>query len=573
MEYSFYKKIAKTFNTNKSRSIVLWGNIYDFFQHDKGYSNLVDYLKAKTNVKGIYQLVYELNGPIRMNKETRERIKALWEASYIGQSCKESLEDKLMSAVGRPAVALELLRQISMASRSVKGKTDHLLIIIESADMMIPAGGNFSSLNAEDRRCVCIAKDWFSESDFTTGKDSVILLCESISEINSSVSNLPQMAHVEVPSPSLEDRMAYIHHCTDNKSKSMNDETALLASKTAGLTLQSVRQILCDEYNDDIIHHEVERFIKSQVGEGVVEFKKPSHTLKDILGNSRLKNFLKTEVIPRFRSTGPDSLSGAAVGGPIGSGKSFIFEAVANEIGCPVIVLKNLRSQYFGQTDVIFERLRRVIESLGKVLIFVDEADTQFGRVSKNAHETEKRLTGKIQAMMSDPKLKNKVIWLLMTARIHLLSPDIRRPGRVGSMIIPVLDPTDPSDKLEFASWCISGLDIEDLPHFKEFKKSDRLRIKAEHLVKIVEDYSAADWANLKSILAAKKPTKLEDITKITKDIISPNIKQERRYQTLQALVNCTNKNLVPSKFADNLSNSRPRWIEEIRALEALGYN
>ncbi len=27
--------------------------------------------------------------------------------------------------------------------------------------------------------------------------------------------------------------------------------------------------------------------------------------------------------------------------------------------------------------------------------------------------------------MMSDPKLRGKVIWLLMTARIHLLSPDI----------------------------------------------------------------------------------------------------------------------------------------------------
>ncbi len=39
----------------------------------------------------------------------------------------------------------------------------------------------------------------------------------------------------------------------------------------------------------------------------------------------------------------------------------------------PVLVLKNIRSQWFGQTDVIFERLRRVLEALEKVVIFVDE--------------------------------------------------------------------------------------------------------------------------------------------------------------------------------------------------------
>ena len=70
-----------------------------------------------------------------------------------------------------------------------------------------------------------------------------------------------------------------------------------------------------------------------------------------------------------------------------------------------------------------------------------EQADTQFGGVGADIHPTERRLTGRIQAMMSDPALRGRVIWLLMTARIHLLSPDIRRPGRVGDLIIPVLDP------------------------------------------------------------------------------------------------------------------------------------
>ena len=39
--------------------------------------------------------------------------------------------------------------------------------------------------------------------------------------------------------------------------------------------------------------------------------------------------------------------------------KTFVFEAVASELDLPVLVLKNIRSQWFGQTDVIFERVLR----------------------------------------------------------------------------------------------------------------------------------------------------------------------------------------------------------------------
>ena len=111
----------------------------------------------------------------------------------------------------------------------------------------------------------------------------------------------------------------------------------------------------------------VEEFIQSQVGEDVVEFKKPSHTLEHVVGASNLKAFLKRELIPRFMADPDKALPGAAVSGPIGGGKTFIFEAMAGELGVPVLVLKSIRSQWYGQTDVIFERLRRVLEALDKL--------------------------------------------------------------------------------------------------------------------------------------------------------------------------------------------------------------
>jgi SpoVK/Ycf46/Vps4 family AAA+-type ATPase len=275
------------------------------------------------------------------------------------------------------------------------------------------------------------------------------------------------------------------------------------------------------------------------------------------MGFRKLKEFLKEYFIPRLRLPDDRALPGAAVAGPIGGGKTFIFEAVAAELDMPVMVLKNIRSQWFGQTDVIFERLRRVLEALEKVVIFVDEADTQFGGVGEGAHETERRLTGKIQAMMSDPRLRGRVIWLLMTARIHLLSPDIRRPGRVGDLIIPILDP-DGEDRREFIDWMIKPTGLST-PELVEWLDKEGLE----------KDFSSAAYAALRSQLKASPPKDKAALEFVIKDFITPAIGPTRRYQTLQALVNCTRRSLLPDpKVTDQ---ERAQWEQEIRQLEIQG--
>ena len=303
--------------------------------------------------------------------------------------------------------------------------------------------------------------------------------------------------------------------------------------------------------------HKVSDFIQSQLGEDVVEFKKPNHSLEDVIGNRKLLNFLREKLIPRLKSTGDDAIVGAAVGGPIGCGKTFIFEGLAGDLDMPVIVLKNIRSQWFGQTDVIFERLRRLLMALDKAMIFVDEADTQFGGIDKNAHATERRLTGKIQAMMSDPQLKGRVAWLLMTARIHNLSPDLRREGRVGDLIIPVLDP-EGKDREAFIRWSVSGV-------YKKKISADVIN----QLKIITAEYSAASYASLRSDLQAEgNELSLDQVIQVAEDRILPNVGIIRRYQTLQALINCTRKSLLPQSYSPQL---RVEWETEIQHLERSG--
>ncbi len=656
----FFSRLAQIVNAGLARSIILAGEVHDLFFSPTAepdgratgnggagggggaYVPLVTYLCDRCALPGLIVLVYEINGPIRVLDAAApasststdhalarwDKIKSAWLhwklATHPDQLILQTLTDRRAAAererveaefdrnvtdvIGQPTFAFEFLRQLTQCSRSTdpagrRYLAEHLLIVVEAADMLLPAGnGDIAALPHPDRHRIAIAQDWFADPGFAAGPDSVVLLAESASLVHPRIARLPSMLTVTVDPPDVHDRLSYIRRFVRGdghpappadrhppelpesaepddapptpqpRVRLWADEPAL-ARASAGLSLHALRQLLLAAAHretpvapDDVSAH-VEDFLRRQLGEDVIEFKRPTHRLADVVGATALKAFCRDELIPRFRSTGDDALPGAAVAGPIGGGKTFIFEAVAAELDLPVLVLKNIRSQWFGQTDVVFERLRRVLASLEKVLIFVDEADTQFGGVGPDAHETERRLTGKVQQMMSDPALRGRVIWLLMTARIHRLSPDIRRPGRVGDLIIPVLDPPPNSDdRRDFLRWTLKpalGNDLTD-EQLQRFDAS-------------ISATSAAAFAALRSRLKAavalhgheQQPLTPEHVERIAHDQLLPAIADVRRYQTLQALLNCTRRSLLPDPDTDDAT--RTRWLNELQTLEARG--
>ncbi|MFO0914568.1 MAG: ATP-binding protein [Pirellulales bacterium] len=579
--YSFYTRLAEILNSGQSRSVLVCGNVYDLYFDGKEYMPLISFLAEKMQTDSVIRIVYEQNGPLRV-LDHPDKLKNCWIAWKSGldpdtlllkglQGKGPSEFDRLSAeydgllrdAIGNPTLALEVLRQLTICSRTHLSLD--LLILIEAADMMIAAGnGDVASLNDKQLHRISIVQDWFNDPQFMNGGDAVVLIAESRSLIHPRVARLPQVMSVEAMSPDTEQRLAYIGHYTEKAQVAPKfwSTPEDLAAFSAGLSIHAIKQLLTQaSYTrqplqpDDLVD-KVQEFIQAQLGEDVVEFKKPSHTLKDVIGFTKLKNFLRDELLPRFRGPRDKAISGAAVAGPIGGGKTFIFEAFATELDMPVLVLKSIRSQWYGQTDVIFERLRRVLQALERVVIFVDEADTQFGGVDSNTHETERRLTGKIQAMMSDPVLRGRVFWLLMTARIHLLSPDIRRPGRVGDLIIPVLDP-EGDDRKEFTTWVLKA--VIPAPTDEQIQK----------MLELTEGYSAAAYSSLRSNLKARESKTMEEVESVVYDLLPPDIGDARRYQTLQALLNCTRRSLLPDPQITE--SDRTKWQAELRELELRG--
>ena len=161
------------------------------------------------------------------------------------------------------------------------------------------------------------------------------------------MARLPQVLSVDVPAPNTEVRQHFLEWHSDQRASgtipvpedtaegdygagdevgagepsSESSRSRDLAEATAGLSVHAVRQLtLASAYHqrpisrEDVIR-QVEQFIQAQLGEDVVEFKKPAHTLKDVVGATSLKKFLHNYMLPRLKLPGDRALPGAAVGG------------------------------------------------------------------------------------------------------------------------------------------------------------------------------------------------------------------------------------------------------------------
>ena len=93
-----------------------------------------------------------------------------------------------------------------------------------------------------------------------------------------------------------------------------------------------------------------------------------------------------------------------------------------------------------------------------------------------------------------------------------------------------------------------------------------------DKIKELTKGYSAASFAALRSLIKAKKCRLLEEVELVAEDIIPSDIESERRYQTLQALMNCTRKSLLTPTCGtsgkemsrEDLMNQRQLWKDEL---------
>ena len=572
---SFLKKMNLSYGARAGNIFLLHGNVHDlFFALDERWVPLVSLLVQECAAPDRMLLHLDLSSGLTiLHPDSHTAFNFLSELFKRQKDVFEKLyKESATSVFAMLTLAKDITARIQQSSYDRK-----LVFIMSEINTVAPAQSE-AHLSENDRRCIQFLQKWCTSEDFFNSRHALIMISESVEAVNAAIKNLPHITPIKIPRPDAALRKVFLVHYTEDMLKSgVAASTDELTEATAGLTLYDIRQFLRTaafrtdtEKGDppaltrDAAHERAREILEQSIG-GYVEFVESDYGFQRIVGQKRLVAHLK-RLAALFRSGNTAAIPhGILVPGPNGSGKSFIMKAFAKETGWHVVRLKNLRSMWYGETERIWEIIEEIIEAIGRVIIMVDEGDTELGGRGREVHEVDKRLFGKILRMMEDKRNKGRVCWILITARPDKLESDIKRSGRAGRHY-PVFAPETPEEREAFVDHVL-------LEHFS-------LAIEGEQkkeVLELTESYYPADFDLLIEQLEEAKTS--AGMEKLNPEILLEEVRVfhpadpvvQRKLQILVALMECTDERLIPdTDICKQLFWDREELMRQIMRLKQL---
>jgi SpoVK/Ycf46/Vps4 family AAA+-type ATPase len=248
--------------------------------------------------------------------------------------------------------------------------------------------------------------------------------------------------------------------------------------------------------------------------------------------------------------------------GRIGTGKTYLVECWAGEVGIPVVELKNFRERWVGATEGNLERVFTILRALGQVVVFVDEADQMTGK--RDSGTGDSGLSGRVYGMlareMSDTDNRGKIIWVFATSRPDLLEVDLKRQGRL-DVHIPLFPPGDAESRKElFAAMARKvGLDVpaDELPAPPDSdqvggNEMEGILVRALRLHETQPD-------------GEPRRTLPEIIRGVLEDFRPSAYVERLEFMDLLAIKECTDSKFLPERFRGLSLAEVNRRIEELR--------
>ena len=181
--------------------------------------------------------------------------------------------------------------------------------------------------------------------------------------------------------------------------------------------------------------------------QGLLEFIESKNTFEHLAGHEPIKEWLREDTLLLRKGALHALPMGYLIAGRIGTGKTFLVQCWAGELGIPCVVFKNFRDRWVGATESNLEKIFSVLRAIGQVVVFVDEADQAAGK--REGGDGDSGLSGRVYAMlakeMSDTRNRGRIIWIFATSRPDLLEVDLKRQGRL-DVHIPMFPPETPAE-------------------------------------------------------------------------------------------------------------------------------
>ncbi|MCY4158371.1 MAG: AAA family ATPase [Bacteroidetes bacterium] len=452
--------------------------------------------------------------------------------------------------------------------RLASGK--RIACIIDYAETIIPMA-EASMYSAEDRSAIVNLQRWAHDPLFLQHDFTICLITENLSDLNQQHVQSPWTSEIYIPLPEKDDRFAFAQWSTRDSSTLFNEHSDLtleeFSQNTPGLGYTQLRTILADTLENKThlsFKHlsELKKALIEEAAFGMLEFVESKNGLDDVAGHSEAKLHLRQAASALRQGIHEVMPMGYLVSGPVGTGKTFLITCFANDIGIPMVRLKNFRSQWQGQTEGNLERILNLLEAMPPVAVMIDEADAALGnRDAEGDSGVSKRVFGQIASFMSKPEHRGQIIFFLITARPDLMPVDLKRQGRAEEHLA-LFYPSTPKDRLELLRVMMRRTKI-DLP--EESIPTALLNGKTI--------YSGADMEAL--LTRAKfRATAINDtsnrvtpeiLSSVVEDFIPPANSEEKELQTLVAVLESTSRESLPEIYR---SMDRAEIIQRVNVLK-----
>ena len=355
-----------------------------------------------------------------------------------------------------PGAAMELidrylLRTLNLQSLSGReAGARKIAVVIDFAEFAVPRGDAIQLGGAFSANVVKVL-GWANDPAILQSNIVTVLLTEGLHDLNELVVENPHATSLRIPLPTEGEMGEYLEALVATTFPELPSkcEVALdaLARRLTGLSRVGARTVISRALKNSQtitaawLSNTKKEMIEREC-QGLLEFIESRFTLDNIAGHDAVKTWLREDTRLLQRGILYALPMGYLITGRIGTGKTYLVQCWAGELGIPCVVFKNFRDRWVGATESNLEKIFSVLRALGQVVVFVDEADQAAGK--RETESSDSGLSGRVYSMlakeMSDTRNRGRIIWVFATSRPDLLEVDLKRQGRL-DVHIPLFPP------------------------------------------------------------------------------------------------------------------------------------
>ena len=493
-----------------------------------------------------------------------------WLQSALGK------EANSLTLMREPGAALELidrylLRALNLAAlpgTAPMVKPRRIAVIIEFAEFVVPRG-DAAHLGGPFAANTVKVLGWANDPAIVQSNIVTVLISEGLHDLSELVVENPHAASLHLPLPDEDEMVAYVRTLASAQFPELETRSDVpldtLARRLTGLSRVGARTAIALAMGNDrritsTWLGSIKKDLIEREGQGLLDFVESAFTLDNVAGHDAVKAWLREDAELLRRGSLRALPMGYLIAGRIGTGKTFLVQCWAGELGIPCVVFKNFRDRWVGATESNLEKIFAILRALGQVVVFVDEADQASGK--REGGDGDSGLSGRVYSMlakeMSDTRNRGRILWVFATSRPDLVEVDLKRQGRL-DVHIPLFPPETAEEReallLAIAKKLKLPLTAEDLPPF-----TDDVTLGGNELEGVlvralrVHELSAEPRKPLREVLA-----------EVIKEVRPNPHTRKLEYMDLVAVKECTDVRFLPPHYRDLTPEELETRIDALR--------